>query len=93
MEDQVPEEIKTKRSARLISLADEMSKEFRDYYIGRTEEVLFEEANEIDGKLMYTGYTREYVKVAAESEVPLDNCMRKGKITESSCNFWRFRIQ
>jgi threonylcarbamoyladenosine tRNA methylthiotransferase MtaB len=81
MEDQVPEEIKTKRSARLISLADEMSKEFRDHYIGRTEEVLFEEANEIDGKLMYTGYTREYVRVAAESETPLDNCIREGKIT------------
>jgi threonylcarbamoyladenosine tRNA methylthiotransferase MtaB len=81
MENQIPEEIKTKRSARLISLADEMSKEFRDYYIGRTEEVLFEEANEIDGKLMYTGYTREYVRVAAESDVPLDNCLREGKIT------------
>jgi threonylcarbamoyladenosine tRNA methylthiotransferase MtaB len=43
--------------------------------------VLFEEANEIDGKLMYTGYTREYVRVAAESDVPLDNCIREGKIT------------
>jgi threonylcarbamoyladenosine tRNA methylthiotransferase MtaB len=81
MENQVPEEIKTKRSARLIALADEMSKEFRDYYIGKNEEVLFEEASEIDGKLMYTGYTREYVRVAAESEVPLDNCLREGRIT------------
>jgi threonylcarbamoyladenosine tRNA methylthiotransferase MtaB len=81
MENQVPEETKTKRSAKLLALAEQMSAEFRDYYLGRTEEVLFEEPMEYEGKQMYVGYTREYVKVAAESEVPLSNVMRTGKIT------------
>jgi threonylcarbamoyladenosine tRNA methylthiotransferase MtaB len=81
MPDQVPEEVKAARSARLLALADEMSQEFRDYYIGRTEEVLFEEPMEYEGKRLYTGYTREYVKVAAESATPLDNVMKTGRIT------------
>jgi hypothetical protein len=59
-----------------------MSGEFRDYYRGKTEEVLFEEAVELEGKKMYVGYSREYVKVVAESDLPLDNVMRKGRITE-----------
>jgi threonylcarbamoyladenosine tRNA methylthiotransferase MtaB len=82
MEHQIPEEVKTKRSARLLALADEMSKEFRDYYRGREEEVLFEEPLAHEGRQLYVGYTREYVKVAAESDVPLSNVMRTGRITD-----------
>lgn len=81
MENQVPEEIKTKRSAQLISLGNEMSKEFRDYYLGQEQEVLFEEKTIINSKEMYIGYTKEYVKVAVESERMLENQLVKGKIT------------
>lgn len=81
MENQVPEEIKTKRSAQLISLGNEMSKEFRDYYLGQEQEVLFEEKTIINSKEMYVGYTKEYVKVAVESEKMLENQLVKGKIT------------
>lgn len=80
MENQVPEEIKTKRSAELITLSERMSNEFRSYYLGREEEVLFEEPAEINGKTMYVGYTKEYVKVATESEESLENVMRRGRI-------------
>ena len=80
MGNQVPEEIKTKRSAELIALSERMSNEFRSYYLGREEEVLFEEPAEIDGKTMYVGYTKEYVKVATESEESLENVMRRGRI-------------
>ena len=83
MENQVPEEIKTKRSAELIALSERMSNEFRSYYLGREEEVLFEEPAEIDGKTMYVGYTKEYVKVATESEESLENVMRRGKINHA----------
>ncbi len=83
MENQVPEEIKTKRSAELIALSERMSNEFRSYYLGREEEVLFEEPAEIDGKTMYVGYTKEYVKVATESEESLENVMRRGTITHA----------
>lgn len=81
MDGQIAEEIKAKRSAKLLALADQMSLEFRDYYLGREEEVLFEEPMELNGKQMYVGYTREYVKVVAESPQPLDNVIRRGRIT------------
>ena len=80
MENQVPEEIKTKRSAELIALSERMSNKFRSYYLGREEEVLFEEPAEINGKTMYVGYTKEYVKVATELDESLENVMRKGRI-------------
>lgn len=83
MENQVPEEIKTKRSAELIALSERMSNEFRSYYLGREEEVLFEEPAEINGKTMYVGYTKEYVKVATESEESLENVMRRGRINHA----------
>ena len=77
MEHQVPEEIKTKRSAQLLALAESMSREFRAYYVGKEEEVLFEEPMEVDGETWYTGYTKEYVKIAAKTAEPLDNVMKK----------------
>ena len=83
MENQVPEEIKTKRSAELIALSERMSNEFRSYYLGREEEVLFEEPAEINGKTMYVGYTKEYVKVATESDESLENVMRRGRINHA----------
>ena len=81
MPDQVSEQEKTNRSAQLIKLGEKMSKEFRQHYIGSTQDVLFEEENEIDGRTYFTGYTREYVKVAVESEENLSNCLKSGKIT------------
>ena len=80
MEHQVPEEIKTKRSAQLLALAESMSREFRAYYVGKEEEVLFEEPMEVDGETWYTGYTKEYVKIAAKTEEPLDNVMKRGRV-------------
>jgi threonylcarbamoyladenosine tRNA methylthiotransferase MtaB len=59
-----------------------MSAEFREYYLGKEEEVLFEELSVIDGKNYYTGYTKEYVKVAKASEENLENCIIRGVLTE-----------
>ena len=89
MENQVPEEIKTRRSGELIELGEKMSREFREYYVGTRQEVLFEEENSIKAnnctkeKTYYTGYTREYVKVAASSEKTLENQLLSGTITEA----------
>lgn len=82
MENQIPEEIKTQRSAELIALGERMSLEFRETYLGTEQTVLFEELVEIGGKPMYVGYTREYVKVAAQCEKSLVNCMVSGMITK-----------
>ena len=45
-------------------------------------EVLFEELSVIDGKSYYTGYTKEYVKVAKSSEENLENRIIKGVLTQ-----------
>lgn len=82
MPNQVPEEMKNVRSAELIALGEQMSQEFREDYLNREVEVLFEEENVIDGNSYYVGYTKEYVKVAKVSEVPLENQFVKGILTQ-----------
>ena len=82
MKNQIPEQTKTLRSGELITLGNRMSAEFREYYLGKEEEVLFEELSVIDGKNYYTGYTKEYVKVAKASEENLENCIIRGLLTE-----------
>jgi threonylcarbamoyladenosine tRNA methylthiotransferase MtaB len=82
MPNQVPEEKKNVRSAELIALGEQMSQEFREDYLTQEVEVLFEEENVIDGNSYYVGYTKEYVKVAKVSEVPLENQFVKGILTQ-----------
>ena len=73
---QVPETVKTARSAELIALGSRMSEEFRSWYPGKEAEVLFEEETTLQGERMYTGYTREYVRVAVRSDENLTNRIR-----------------
>ncbi len=64
MPDQVPEPVKTERSAELLSLEAEMSREYRSSFLGKTEEILLEEPVEINGQRYMIGHTKEYVKGA-----------------------------
>lgn len=73
MPDQIPEQIKTKRSEKLLELHRENSKNYRNRLIGTTVEVLMEEAQEIDGICWQVGHTREYVKVAVPQDESLTN--------------------
>lgn len=82
MPDQVPEETKTERSGVLLALEQRMSKEFRDFYLDRETTALLEEPLVLNGKSYFTGYTREYVRVAVETEENLTNRFVKGKIKE-----------
>ena len=61
---QVPEPVKTKRSAELLALEKEMSKAYRASFLGRETEVLLEEPVEIGGARYMVGHTKEYVKAA-----------------------------
>jgi threonylcarbamoyladenosine tRNA methylthiotransferase MtaB len=81
MDNQIPEEIKTARSAELIALGERMSEEYRKRLVGTCQEVLFEELSDVGGTPMYVGYTREYVRVAAVSARSLVNRIVRGKIT------------
>lgn len=80
MAEQVEEPVKAQRSAKLISLAHEMSEEFREYYIGKDTEILMEEPAEADGRRYFTGYTKEYVKMAVKTDKNLSNTFVKGRV-------------
>lgn len=80
MEAQVPEPVKAARSARLIALGERMSKKYRDEMIGQTGEALLEEPLVYEEKLYYTGYTKEYVKIAVECQSDRSNAFVRGKI-------------
>ena len=81
MPDQVPEPVKTKRSAELLALEKEMSKAYRASFLGRETEVLLEEPVEIGGVWYMVGHTKEYVK-AAVPEAGGKNCFVRGVLKE-----------
>lgn len=80
MPDQVPEAVKKERSEKLLALGHRMSEEFRRYYLDRQVTALLEEEFFHDGKRYYTGYTKEYVKVAVETEKDLSNTFVTGTL-------------
>lgn len=80
MPDQVPEAVKKERSEKLLALGHRMSEEFRRYYLGRQVTALLEEEFLYDGKRYYTGYTKEYVKVAVETKKDLSNTFVTGTL-------------
>lgn len=81
MPDQIDEQIKAARSEKLIALGHDMSKEFRKFYIGKNEEVLFEEKAVIGDKEYFVGYTKEYVKAAKKTDENLENQIVSGRIS------------
>ena len=81
MEGQVPEPVKAVRSNELLSLHREKSRAFREYYLGRTQEVLFEEMTEMDGEIYQIGHTKEYVKAAVKSRKELSNQLLLVRVT------------
>lgn len=81
MPDQIDEQIKAARSEKLIALGHDMSKEFRKFYIGKNEEVLFEEKAVIGDIEYFVGYTKEYVKVAKKTDKNLENQIVSGRIS------------
>lgn len=64
MPDQVPEQVKTERSAVLLSLEREMSRRYRESFLGKETEILLEEPVKIGGTWYMLGHTKEYVKAA-----------------------------
>lgn len=73
MPDQVPEEIKTKRSNELLELGRKKQAEYEAKLVGTTQEVLMEEAVEIDGETYMVGHTKEYVKIGQKTLENLSN--------------------
>ena len=64
MPGQLTEAEKAARSERLMKLEREMSRAFRETFLGKEVSVLFEERIEKDGVSWWIGHTPHYVKVA-----------------------------
>ena len=69
MTNQIDGNIKEERSQKLIELSNKNEKEYNEKYIGKEVEVLFEEKK--NG--LWSGYTKNYIKVYCESEENLEN--------------------
>lgn len=80
MENQIPEQVKTVRSNELLKLDEEKRKKYEKALVGTEVEVLMEEATDIDGRRMQVGHTKEYVKIALETEENLQNQLIKVRI-------------
>lgn len=68
MPEQIEEKEKSRRSELLIQSGMELTKKYRESFIGQRESVLFEEIKKIDGREYYAGHTRNYIEVAMESK-------------------------
>ena len=68
MKEQIPESVKSERSAKLLGLEKEQSRNYRASYIGKELSILTEETFEQDGRLFRLGHTDTYVKAAVPAE-------------------------
>lgn len=82
MDDQVDEEIKNERVHRLISLSDQLAKEYASKFEGEVLEVIPEERSK-NGEGMYEGYTDNYLKVIFKGTEEMIGQIVKVKITKA----------
>ena len=88
MTEQVPAEVKNRRSEALIAEGETVASEFMESCRGATRPVLFEEIIEEDeagaanGSSMITGYTDNYIKVYAKGGPDDLNSIKKVRLLE-----------
>lgn len=63
MTGQIPEQIKTERSHRLLELDERRRREYMESFLGEEKEVLLEEQVLLEGASFWSGHTKEYLKV------------------------------
>jgi len=83
MPEQVPEQIKNVRSEALLLLEKQMSKAYRESFLGKKKTVLLEEKTEIGGRAYMIGHTMEYVKAVVPYADDLKNKMTEGILKEA----------
>ena len=91
MEDQIDEQVKAQRSAAMIELGLKKKEAYERSFIGKTVEVLVEEDEVYEGKTVQAGHTKEYIKIALESEENLKNTIVKVQIENDSQIILSFR--
>lgn len=84
MENQVPEQIKTQRSNILLELDAQKREKYEANFVGKEVEVLMEESVQINGETFQVGHTKEYVKIALQTEENLQNQVTNVEIVSRS---------
>jgi threonylcarbamoyladenosine tRNA methylthiotransferase MtaB len=84
MDDQIDEEVKNERVHRLISLSDQLAKEYASEFEGEVLEVIPEETfNEENNEGLLVGYTDNYLKVVFPGTEDMIGKLIKVKITKA----------
>ena len=78
MDGQIAEPVKADRSDVLLAIERGLEKEYQKYFLGRVEDVLFEEITEVQGEEYLVGYNERYVRIAVPAKVVLQ--------AENQCN-------
>ena len=78
MPHRVSAQVKKQRSQRMLALAEESTKKFRQRFLGRTMPVLFEQQS----SGIWSGLTDNYIKVYTKSEKDLTNELLPVKLVE-----------
>lgn len=73
MEHQIAEQDKAKRSAVMIEMGQKKQAQYEAAFYGKQVKVLVEEKVQIEGTEYWIGHTKEYMKVALQSENNLEN--------------------
>ena len=84
MAGQVPDKVKKERSRKMLALAEESTKKFRESFTGEALDVLWEKQTD-DGD--WTGMTGNYIRVFAKSKDDLSNKKSKIKFNNQESRF------
>ena len=84
MENQVSEQIKTLRSNELLDLDQKKRAKYEANFLGKEVEVLMEESVLINGDAFQVGHTKEYVKIALQTDKNLQNQVINVEIVSQS---------
>lgn len=78
MKEQVPPDVKNRRSEEMLKLSNTLNRQFMSEFIGKEKEVLFERKE----KGYYEGHTTNYIKVLVKSGEDLTNRLIRVKLKE-----------
>lgn len=88
MENQIPDDLKHDRVKRLISLSNQLAKEYASRYENELLEVIPEEPFKKDASSgIYVGYTDNYLKVKLPATSDMEGKLVKVKITKAGYPF------
>lgn len=82
MEGQIEESEKTRRSSILLEMNKRHKKAYLECFLGKTVEILVEEAVEAEGEEYQTGHTKEYIRAIVKSDVSLENQIVQAVVKE-----------